>query len=983
MSAGGSFWPIVIISIYLFALWGAGKVAKIIGISTIIAEIGVGIALSSTAKKLIPAYTDCHANEVYDCNNPYWLETTISGDDVGVLFPPSFIEHYNGRGCPGELLPELYDQEDTLNSSCWKTACETRRRNECQNEPDMFTMIGHAGVSLMIFESGMHFDFNQLRSAGPPAMLIAVVGTLLPIVTGYGLTYAFDPNVEPIAALAVGISMAPTSVGISLKMLMEHNSLQMRFGQIIVIAAFVDDIFSLVAFQILFSAHEGKFTFVTTILPALCGVAALLLAAVLSVKVWPPVFQWILNRVVEKSSVSFAPRDNVLLVMMVVFLLGWSCIMVAFGGSHLWGCFAAGMSFADVKRGCHIWTHQTKRITSWMMRIFFASTVAWSIPLDDLLAWESIYKGAIMGILGCICTKLLAGSFMGDLKWVIGWAMCGRAEFAYLIAQMAESQDIMHMKEFSIVVWALLWATLSAPIIFSCALRRYLTRKNAKDSSIGALDHVGVGFMSGHQPSDSVQLTNRAREFRVLVLKKMNNLDIDHDLHVFFHAQQMIITSTASKCDDDNYMGIFGLKTRDAEATVDFLLRFRLNLFKMFQDNDARIVLLPQLDPDGQEAIDMIKITVIAESCPDLLSTIIHRIHASGLTVMQSVCELHHPVFVGGLTYFPHKGEYVIVCICQAGPDVLAKEQRPKHLFLRETAIQVKHAIKSALVLSNEILIETLSYDPDPLRALLHSDLMIDKTEEWLEDEEHDSVPVFYRIRIVVDRLNPALRIVGSCREIFRQTLILIEKKDLAVVVSRQDHLPLAPAPCLVLVAQCLKEKNTGGNKTQKAFLEAKRLEARAIETELKTIMDQHNFSCSVEVEHLGANPRADWTKMALDIHLDQKDTQSPRTHQTDLASPRGTKNGNGGDRIIKAPSFVDLHVNIGKTGASSPNLNRNDVTEARHLGILEELAYDDKDQPRSIMRTESETLVRKKLENIDFITADHKVNVDSDKITI
>ena len=37
-----------------------------------------------------------------------------------------------------------------------------------------------------------------------------------------------------------------------------------------------------------------------------------------------------------------------------------------------------------------------------------------------------------MGIGPCILTKVICAFFMGDARWVIGWAMVGRAEFAHL-----------------------------------------------------------------------------------------------------------------------------------------------------------------------------------------------------------------------------------------------------------------------------------------------------------------------------------------------------------------------------------------------------------------------------------------------------------------------------------------------------------------------------------------------------------------------
>merc|ERR1712048_547765 len=77
--------------------------------------------------------------------------------------------------------------------------------------------------------------------------------------------------------------------------------------------------------------------------------------------------------------------------------------------------------------------------------------------------------------------KVFCALFMGDARWVIGWGMCGRAEFAYLIAQMALSTMLMSEEVFSICIWSLLWATLIAPLVFKKVLDMY-TKKLQDDS---------------------------------------------------------------------------------------------------------------------------------------------------------------------------------------------------------------------------------------------------------------------------------------------------------------------------------------------------------------------------------------------------------------------------------------------------------------------------------------------------------------------
>merc|ERR1719422_1781743 len=111
-----------------------------------------------------------------------------------------------------------------------------------------------------------------------------------------------------------------------------------------------------------------------------------------------------------------------------------------------------------------------------MIRIFFSATVAFSIPINELFSIEAFLKGSLMGIGPCILTKVCCAPFMGPAKWVIGWAMVGRAEFAYLIAQMAAAGNMMDEKTFSIVIWALLYATIFAPFIFRKVLDKYVDK---------------------------------------------------------------------------------------------------------------------------------------------------------------------------------------------------------------------------------------------------------------------------------------------------------------------------------------------------------------------------------------------------------------------------------------------------------------------------------------------------------------------------
>lgn len=398
----------------------------------------------------------------------------------------------------------------------------------------------------------MHLNFDMIKNIGGKATVVAILGTFLPILAGVGVMMAFNFELWPIG-LSVGVALAPTSVGMALKMLGEKKQLGEPFGQLIVTAAFIDDIFSLVALTMLLQIGEaqkpGNVLSLWAILGPLiysflfCGIGALFAYPLdrsdkTFVNTWllgwvgcfprfvPPciealtdcfhegVVNYIRNKcknvktshidnplavsagdsgrgrtpsaefnpeIMNKigtedfvegyatkkpglprpeltrrksvnyddhygegrhahQDVKFFLEDRVLLSLMFALLLGYGWVG-ALIGSHLLGAFIAGVSFCWMPdhAGLILWHSQVKRIAQWLIRLFFGATVAFSIPIKMMLDVEALWRGVILGLGPCIATKIFAGVFTGVDKWVVGFAMVGRGEFAYLVAQTAQA----------------------------------------------------------------------------------------------------------------------------------------------------------------------------------------------------------------------------------------------------------------------------------------------------------------------------------------------------------------------------------------------------------------------------------------------------------------------------------------------------------------------------------------------------------------
>jgi len=525
MGGASSYLAILAICGFLTATWLATKLSQKCGISSIVLEIGTGIALGPTLLGLMPKeYATCEYLTHMECEVPadltHRLENGISlGRDLDhyALLPycdRAAYEHHGEAGhhsAPSHSEGEMHGAHDgevhdvgandgaahdggahdggrrlsggggsyASFEECLGKTCEAEISHHCGLTPDVFTLIGHTGVALMIFESGMHFDFVKARIVGPKACVVAVIGTVFPFVAGTLIMIAYGYPAVP-DGVSVGTALAPTSVGIALRLLGEAGVLQQDFGQAIITAAFVDDILSLVLFNVLFSL-QGEFDVMATVIKPVIGVVFMGIAIVLAVVFWPNFINNILlPKLPGRNKETKVSRDDEGIFFVMMALLVVYATITHFLGTHLWGCFIAGMSFACLDKPGHeghthhLWVRQTKRFTSWMIRIFFSCTVAFSIPVLKLLSFEAFWKGSIMGIFACVLTKVVCAPIMGKAKYVIGWAMVGRAEFAYLIAQMAAAGGMIDESAFSITIWALLYATVLAPFVFRKVLNKYV-----------------------------------------------------------------------------------------------------------------------------------------------------------------------------------------------------------------------------------------------------------------------------------------------------------------------------------------------------------------------------------------------------------------------------------------------------------------------------------------------------------------------------
>ena len=92
---------------------------------------------------------------------------------------------------------------------------------------------------MLVLEAGIDIDLTTLRLIGSRGLIIAVVGTFLPVALAFGVAYIL--GYRGAAAIAAGCTFAPTSLGIAMNVLRRSGIVNTPVGQLIVAAAIIDD----------------------------------------------------------------------------------------------------------------------------------------------------------------------------------------------------------------------------------------------------------------------------------------------------------------------------------------------------------------------------------------------------------------------------------------------------------------------------------------------------------------------------------------------------------------------------------------------------------------------------------------------------------------------------------------------------------------------------------------------------------------------
>ena len=308
-----------------------------------------------------------------------------------------------------------------------------------------------------------------MAKVGKPALLVALIGVLVPFAAGFGVACAFGESGK--ISLFIGAALTATSVGITARVLGDLRALALRESRIVLGAAVADDVLGLIILTVVVKVvTEGSISASVVFETIGLALGFLVITGLLAIYVIPKAFTRI-DRVAKSSTTIVA----VSFALMLAFSLLANQAKLAF----IIGAFMAGLAVGR--------SQQHERIAEGLnplghifIPVFFAS-IGINADLDAMFQPSVLALATVLTVVAII-GKLVAGFGIGRSpgdKLLIGIGMIPRGEVGLIFASIGLSKGILDDELYGALLLMVLVTTLITPPLLRLKLAKRQESKNS------------------------------------------------------------------------------------------------------------------------------------------------------------------------------------------------------------------------------------------------------------------------------------------------------------------------------------------------------------------------------------------------------------------------------------------------------------------------------------------------------------------------
>lgn len=334
-------------------------------------------------------------------------------------------------------------------------------------EFNIMEVISEIAVIALLFVAGIETDVRSFLKHGLSGSVVAAGGVILPFIFGYFVTFLLYPAGGPAEWLFMGATLTATSIGLTVRILMDMNRLHTVEGTTILVAAVVDDIIGIVILSIVISVSQtGLISFANALWLGFIGFG-----------VWFVLLQMGVRFHKYLSLIFLSPFKKSGTMPIFALLIGYLiAYLVTFAKLHpVVGAYIAGLMFAATDEKEEI-LEKTRPIMLFLAPFFFAylgMQVDLSLLLHAIVIAMILVVFAIIGkIVGCYIPAKFYGKLSHYKAMIVGIGMVPRGEVGLIIAGAGFLAGAISRDLFGAAVAVSIITTLVTPAMLKPYLRK-------------------------------------------------------------------------------------------------------------------------------------------------------------------------------------------------------------------------------------------------------------------------------------------------------------------------------------------------------------------------------------------------------------------------------------------------------------------------------------------------------------------------------
>ena len=356
--------------------------------------------------------------------------------------------------------------------------------------------IAEIGVILIMFSAGIETDLKQIKATGVSALVITLLGVLVPILFGFGVAGILPGGFGKeylIRNIFYGVILTATSVSVTVATLKELGKLNSKIGTAIVSAAILDDILGVIVLSVVISLNQALTSASSNLTIDILIVFGKTIGFFIFAIVLGIAFRYIFKMLSQKYG---HHRRLPIFGIAIAFFFSYAA-EEWFSIADITGAFFAGLMLSGGKDSEYI--ERRTDIASYMLftPVFFAKVGLTSLSsfsqIDStfiIFGFLFIIAGILGKILGCgVGAKLTKNSWKDSYRCGLGM-MC-RAEVCLICANKGISRGIISASIQPFILCLILITSFVTPVLLKQSYKNEIPQeiltdivsKNEKDSA--------------------------------------------------------------------------------------------------------------------------------------------------------------------------------------------------------------------------------------------------------------------------------------------------------------------------------------------------------------------------------------------------------------------------------------------------------------------------------------------------------------------